>query len=148
MESATLSIAQSTTRYVAVPTTIAILTDHIHWRGLIAYLAFRWREAGAALGVVIAVDDAIRQAGLSPNRIARGSTLDPWRAPLANRERWHPRRNILVPIDSVADKSNAPTPKYVIITIKKKCIIERTPMPPGGRSQKKDEKLPHLAHFL
>jgi molybdopterin-dependent oxidoreductase alpha subunit len=52
-------------------------------------------------------------------RIARHFTIVPYPIPRRSTATYFPEANVLVPIDSVADKSNTPTSKYVIITITK-----------------------------
>lgn len=50
-------------------------------------------------------------------RIARGFMVAPYRIPRGCIATYFPEANVLVPIDSVAVKSNTPTSKYVVVTI-------------------------------
>lgn len=52
-------------------------------------------------------------------RAARLFVIVPYSIPEGNTATYYPETNVLVPIDTVADKSNTPTSKMVIITIKK-----------------------------
>jgi molybdopterin-dependent oxidoreductase alpha subunit len=53
----------------------------------------------------------------SRDRIARGFTVVPYNIPRGNCATYFPEANPLVPIDSVAAKSNTPSSKYVVITV-------------------------------
>jgi molybdopterin-dependent oxidoreductase alpha subunit len=52
-------------------------------------------------------------------RVARLFVIVPYSIPERNTATYYPETNVLVPIDSVAKKSNTPTSKLVIIKIKK-----------------------------
>ena len=52
-------------------------------------------------------------------RIARRFLVVPYPIPEGCSATYFPETNVLVPIDSVADKSNTPTSKHVIITVKR-----------------------------
>jgi len=52
-------------------------------------------------------------------RVARLFIVVPYDIPERNTATYYPETNVLVPIDSVAEKSNTPTSKLVIIKIKK-----------------------------
>lgn len=52
-------------------------------------------------------------------RVARLFVVVPFSIPERNTATYYPETNVLVPIDSVAEKSNTPTSKLVIIKIKK-----------------------------
>jgi len=52
-------------------------------------------------------------------RVARLFVVVPYNIPEGNTATYYPEANVLVPIDSVADKSNTPTSKLVFISIKK-----------------------------
>ncbi len=43
----------------------------------------------------------------------------PFRIPKLNCATYFPEANPLVPVDSVAEKSNTPTSKYVVISVRK-----------------------------
>lgn len=50
-------------------------------------------------------------------RVARHFTVVPYSIPRRCCATYYPESNVLVPIDSVAEKSNTPTSKYVIVTV-------------------------------
>ncbi len=50
-------------------------------------------------------------------RVARALMVAPYRIPRGGVATYFPEANVLVPIDSVAAKSNTPTSKYVVVTI-------------------------------
>jgi molybdopterin-dependent oxidoreductase alpha subunit len=50
-------------------------------------------------------------------RVARQFIVVPYDIPRKCAATYYPETNVLVPIDSVADRSNTPTSKYVIITV-------------------------------
>ena len=50
-------------------------------------------------------------------RVARKFMVAPYRIPRGCVATYFPEANVLVPIDSVAAKSNTPTSKYVIVTL-------------------------------
>ena len=52
-------------------------------------------------------------------RIARLFVVVPYDIPERNTAAYYPETNVLVPIDSVAEKSNTPTSKLIVIKIKK-----------------------------
>jgi len=52
-------------------------------------------------------------------RAARLFVVVPYNIPECNTAAYYPETNVLVPIDSVAEKSNTPTSKLIIIKIKK-----------------------------
>jgi molybdopterin-dependent oxidoreductase alpha subunit len=61
------------------------------------------------------VDLTNRHGGLE--RVARGFMVAPYRIPRGCVATYFPEANVLVPIGSVAAKSNTPTSKFVIVTI-------------------------------
>jgi molybdopterin-dependent oxidoreductase alpha subunit len=61
------------------------------------------------------VDLTNRHGGVE--RVARGFMVAPYRIPRGCVATYFPEANVLVPIGSVAAKSNTPTSKYVIVTI-------------------------------
>ena len=61
------------------------------------------------------VDLTNRHGGVE--RVARSFMVAPYRIPRGCVATYFPEANVLVPIDSVAAKSNTPTSKFVIITI-------------------------------
>lgn len=52
-------------------------------------------------------------------RVARLFVVVPYNIPEGNTATYYPEANVLIPIDSVAEKSNTPTSKLVFITMKK-----------------------------
>jgi anaerobic selenocysteine-containing dehydrogenase len=52
-------------------------------------------------------------------RVARLFVIVPYNIPERNTATYYPEANVLVPIDSVAEKSNTPTTKLVYIKIRK-----------------------------
>ncbi|MDB6170512.1 MAG: hypothetical protein JWM88_3376 [Verrucomicrobia bacterium] len=61
------------------------------------------------------VDLANRHGGIE--RVAKHFMIAPYRIPRGCVATYFPEGNVLVPVDSVAAKSNTPTSKYVIVTI-------------------------------
>jgi anaerobic selenocysteine-containing dehydrogenase len=61
------------------------------------------------------VDLTNRHGGVQ--RIARSFMVAPYRIPRGCVATYFPEANVLVPIDSVAAKSNTPTSKYVVVTV-------------------------------
>lgn len=53
-------------------------------------------------------------------RIARGFIVVPYPIPEGCTATYFPEANVLVPVDSVADKSNTPTSKYVVLSLEKR----------------------------
>ena len=51
------------------------------------------------------------------NRVARHFTIVAYSIPRRSCATYFPEANVLVPIDSVAEKSNTPTSKYVIVSL-------------------------------
>lgn len=50
-------------------------------------------------------------------RVAKGFMIAPYRIPRGCLATYFPEANVLVPVDSVAEKSNTPTSKFVIVTL-------------------------------
>lgn len=57
-------------------------------------------------------------------RVARLFVIVPYNIPEGNTATYYPETNVLVPIDSVADKSNTPTSKLVYIKIREHAMAE------------------------
>jgi len=57
-------------------------------------------------------------------RVARLFVIVPYNIPKSNTATYYPEANVLVPIGSVAEKSNTPTSKLVIIKIKEHVVRE------------------------
>ena len=72
------------------------------------------RAAGWQQGQL--VDLTNRHGGVE--RIAEAFMIAPYRIPRGCLATYFPEANVLVPIGSVATKSNTPTSKYVVITLK------------------------------
>jgi anaerobic selenocysteine-containing dehydrogenase len=53
------------------------------------------------------------------NRVAKHFIVVPYNIPRANCATYFPETNVLVPIGSVAEKSNTPVSKYVVISVEK-----------------------------
>lgn len=90
----------------------------------------RYRGVFGGRRVVFMHEDDIRAAGLMPGqrvdltnrhggveRVARDFMVAPYRIPRGCVATYFPEANVLVPIDSVAARSNTPTSKYVVVTI-------------------------------
>jgi molybdopterin-dependent oxidoreductase alpha subunit len=73
------------------------------------------REAGLKAGDVVDLTSHFR----GQTRVARHFLVVPYNIPRRCAATYFPEANVLVPIDSVAEKSNTPTSKYVIITVAK-----------------------------
>ena len=52
-------------------------------------------------------------------RYAEGFLVVKYPIPIKCTATYFPEANVLVPIDSVAEKSNTPTSKYIVVTIQK-----------------------------
>src|SRR5207253_891787 len=72
-------------------------------------------EQGLAEGDVVDLTSHFR----GQTRVARHFIVVPYSIPRRCAATYFPETNVLVPIDSVAEKSNTPTSKYVIITLAK-----------------------------
>ena len=71
--------------------------------------------AAAGLQQGQSVDLTNRHGGVE--RIAHAFMIAPYRIPRGCVATYFPEANVLVPIDSVAAKSNTPTSKYVVVTV-------------------------------
>jgi anaerobic selenocysteine-containing dehydrogenase len=71
------------------------------------------RAAGLQQGQIV---DLINRFG-GVERVAKHFMVAPYRIPRGCVATYFPEANVLVPIDSVAAKSNTPTSKFVVITI-------------------------------
>jgi anaerobic selenocysteine-containing dehydrogenase len=70
---------------------------------------------GAGLQPGQLVDLANRHGGVE--RVAPAFMIAPYRIPRGCVATYFPEANVLVPIDSVAAKSNTPTSKFVVVTL-------------------------------
>ena len=57
-------------------------------------------------------------------RLANRFIVVPYKIPKQNCATYFPEANVLVPVHSVAQKSNTPTSKYVVITIRKQSEVK------------------------
>jgi molybdopterin-dependent oxidoreductase alpha subunit len=73
------------------------------------------REQGLQAGDVV---DLINQSD-GRERVARKFIVVPYQIPKSNCATYFPEANVLVPIGSVAEKSNTPVSKFVVITLRK-----------------------------
>ena len=98
-------------------TTIYGLDDR--YRGVFGgrRVVFMHEEDIAAAGLMQGqrVDLTNRHGGVE--RIARGFMVAPYRIPRGCVATYFPEANVLVPIDSVAARSNTPASKFVVVTI-------------------------------
>jgi molybdopterin-dependent oxidoreductase alpha subunit len=58
-------------------------------------------------------------------RVARHFIVVPYQIPRKCAATYYPETNVLVPVDSVAERSNTPTSKYVVITVAPSTDLER-----------------------
>ncbi|MGB8169452.1 MAG: FdhF/YdeP family oxidoreductase [Chthoniobacteraceae bacterium] len=72
------------------------------------------REAGVQQGQFV---DLTSHFGAGEKRVARSFMVAPYDIPRGCTATYFPEANVLVPIDSVADRSNTPTSKFVVISI-------------------------------
>ena len=106
------------------------IRSHDQFNTTIYGLDDRYRGVFGGRRVVFMHEEDIRAAGLQPGqfvdltnrhggteRVARAFMVAPYRIPRGCVATYFPEANVLVPIDSVAAKSNTPASKYVIVTI-------------------------------
>ncbi|MCC6415398.1 MAG: FdhF/YdeP family oxidoreductase [Opitutaceae bacterium] len=106
----------------------------------------RYRGVFGGRRVVFMHEEDMRAAGLQQGqlvdlhnrhggeeRVAAAFMVAPYAIPRGCAATYFPEANVLVPIGSVADKSNTPTSKYVIIT------LQPTADPAAALRQRKDE---------
>jgi molybdopterin-dependent oxidoreductase alpha subunit len=72
------------------------------------------KEAGLVQGQFV---DLTSHYGESEERVARHFQIAPYHIPRGCTATYFPEANVLVPINSVAERSNTPTSKFVIISI-------------------------------
>lgn len=72
------------------------------------------REAGVQQGQFV---DLTSHFGDGEQRVARQFMVAPYDIPRGCTATYFPEANVLVPIDSVAERSNTPTSKFVVITV-------------------------------
>ena len=78
------------------------------------------REQGLRKGDVV---DLVSHWG-AEERLAKRFIVVPYNIPKQNCATYFPEANVLVPVDSVAQKSNTPTSKYVVISIRKQSGVD------------------------
>lgn len=106
------------------------IRTHDQFNTTIYGLDDRYRGVFGGRRVIFMHEDDIRAAGLQQGqlvdltnrhggveRVAPAFMVAPYRIPRGCVATYFPEANVLVPIDSVATKSNTPTSKYVIITL-------------------------------
>lgn len=106
------------------------IRTHDQFNTTIYGLDDRYRGVFGGRRVVFMHEDDIKAAGLMQGqmvdltnrhggveRVARGFMVAPYRIPRGCVATYFPEANVLVPIDSVAEVSNTPTSKFVIVTI-------------------------------
>jgi molybdopterin-dependent oxidoreductase alpha subunit len=109
------------------------IRSHDQFNTTIYGLEDRYRGINGERRVVFMNEKDMQKAGLKQGdkvdlfnyhgdkeRVARLFVVVPYDIPERNTATYYPETNVLVPIDSVAEKSNTPTSKLVIIKIKKR----------------------------
>ena len=104
--------------------------SHDQFNTTIYGLDDRYRGIHSERRVVLMNAEDIRQLGLAAQqvvdltsrfngqtRVARHFIVVPYDIPRGSAATYFPETNVLVPIDSVAEKSNTPTSKYVVIRV-------------------------------
>src|SRR5581483_3223877 len=120
-------------RHELAPGEFVMMTirSHDQFNTTIYVLDDRYRGVFGGRRVVFMHADDVREAGLqqgqrvdlvnshgSTQRVAVGFMVAPYRIPRGCVATYFPEANVLVPIDSVAAKSNTPTSKYVVVTLR------------------------------
>ncbi len=106
------------------------IRSHDQFNTTIYGLEDRYRGIGQERRVVLMNADDIRERGLTPGqavdltshfrgetRVARRFAIVEYPIPRRNAATYFPEANVLVPLDAVADKSNTPASKSVVITV-------------------------------
>jgi molybdopterin-dependent oxidoreductase alpha subunit len=112
---------------------MATIRSHDQYNTTIYGLDDRYRGINKARRVILMNAEDIAAAGLEAGdvvdlfnyhggveRVARKFIVTAYDIPQSNTATYFPEANVLVPIDSVADKSNTPTSKLVVIKIRKR----------------------------
>jgi molybdopterin-dependent oxidoreductase alpha subunit len=120
-----VSPAVGTAEYVMMT-----IRTHDQFNTTVYGLDDRYRGVFGGRRVVFMHEADIREAGLQPGqkvdltnrhggvtRVAADFMIAPYRIPRGCVATYFPEANVLVPIESVAAKSNTPTSKYVVVTI-------------------------------
>ncbi len=130
---AKFNIAELTTQVLANDEyMMATIRSHDQFNTTIYGLHDRYRGVDNERRVVFMNEDDIKKAGLKAGdrvdllnhtdgveRVARLFVIVPYNIPRGCTATYYPETNVLVPISSVASKSNTPTSKSVIIKIRK-----------------------------
>ncbi|RCH55893.1 hypothetical protein DJ568_03835 [Mucilaginibacter hurinus] len=111
------------------------IRTHDQFNTTIYGLDDRYRGVHNERRVIFMNASDIQKAGLQPGdkvdlynyhdgveRVARLFVVVPYNIPEGNTAGYYPETNVLVPIHSVALKSNTPTSKYVVIKIRKHAV--------------------------
>ena len=80
-------------------------------------VVFMHKEDMAAAGLQQGQSVDLRNRYGGVERVARRFMVAPYRIPRGCVATYFPEANVLVPIDSVAERSNTPTSKFVVVTI-------------------------------
>ncbi|HEV3327612.1 MAG TPA: molybdopterin dinucleotide binding domain-containing protein, partial [Puia sp.] len=108
------------------------IRSHDQFNTTIYGLNDRYRGIYNERRVILLNEEDMRTQGLKPNdvvdifndhgsvrRIAHRFVVVPYAIPRQCAAAYYPETNVLVPIDTVADKSNTPVSKLIIIRLKK-----------------------------
>jgi anaerobic selenocysteine-containing dehydrogenase len=106
------------------------IRSHDQFNTTIYGLDDRYRGIYGGRRVILMQVDDMRERGLDAGhqvdvtshfagvrRVAPGFTVVPFKLPRGQAAMYYPEANVLVPVDSVALRSNTPTSKYVRITV-------------------------------
>jgi anaerobic selenocysteine-containing dehydrogenase len=106
------------------------MRSHDQFNTTIYGLDDRYRGIYGGRRVILMQLDDMRERGLDAGqqvdvtshfagvrRVAPGFTVVPFKLPRGQAAMYYPEANVLVPVDSVALRSNTPTSKYVRITV-------------------------------
>ncbi|HUR59838.1 MAG TPA: FdhF/YdeP family oxidoreductase [Opitutaceae bacterium] len=139
-------------RHVLAPGELVMMTIRTHdqFNTTIYGLDDRYRGVFGGRRVVFMHEEDIRQRHLQQGqlvdlfnhhggveRVARGFMVAPYRIPRGCVATYFPETNVLVPIGSVAARSNTPTSKFVIVTLQPSAAAQyaerrsRAPAPGG-----------------
>ncbi|MBV9128593.1 MAG: FdhF/YdeP family oxidoreductase [Verrucomicrobia bacterium] len=74
-------------------------------------------EAGLEQGQLVDLTSHFSTNGKEEERVAKHFLVAPFQIPRGSTATYFPEANVLVPINSTAEKSNTPTSKFVVITV-------------------------------
>jgi molybdopterin-dependent oxidoreductase alpha subunit len=112
------------------------IRSHDQFNTTIYGLNDRYRGVFNERRVIFMNEEDMRQQGLKPNdivdifnahRVARRFIVIPYPIPRDCAATYFPETNVLVPIDSVAEKSNTPVSKLIIIRLRKSSLDKSSP---------------------